>query len=277
MLSKNYKKMKTCRFCNPVVRRDSKCTPNSMFVNIPVEKPDLEIYSQQKLWKKHLLLSYDSPDIMTYTYWNNTATIGVGYQSKVHASIRNISNGTATGALIHCDISPFGIGTPRTRLGTQIISVKPSAEITISYLLPPEIIDANQPFGAHITIDLQGDMDLSNNNGSQVVKGVYSSNLAERESEGSRTYLTQFPIHNNTNSNIVWNLATLQNELNAIIEPQNVSLAPGEEVTASLRCRVATDLHGGADNIIKLEATVICTDNNSNLIGGLTFFVFVND
>jgi hypothetical protein len=245
------------------------CRGNKIDLIDPIDKPDIRLYSQTEIWNGGDAPTWDSPDIWTYR-WRMGDNKKIWPDNRILAQIQNLSpSGTALGTVVHCDISSYGIGTPRTRLSSQFVNIRPSSSVQVAFPLPQDIIDSGEFIGAHINAVLPGDINQANNHGSQVVRGSFSS-------EEGREQTVTFPIVNRLNRDVVLSFGAMPNNLSAVVTPQGAMLAPGEHITAELSLKVPDDVHGSNPNFERLDVTVISKENNA-LMDGLAYFIFVDD
>lgn len=259
--------MKTKNPCNPV-RKPPVSRVCGLDLSIPMGKPDLQIYSQVEAMDSGIQVTWDSPDIDTYRGSTNNE---IRILDTIRARIRNVSTiAPASNAIVHCDTGPFGIGTARTRLASQVVSVLPSQQIEVSFPVPPGFLNGEQRIATHITIELPSDLNPEDNSGSQVAYGGYSSVIG-------REPVCEFPVVNRTGITVNFKLLSLQNDLSAIIEPQSFSLAPLEQIQARILCKVPDNVHSTPPKVVRMEATVLCLKENGELYSGLTFFILVDN
>lgn len=256
------------RWCAPIVAQ-SGCPGSKVDIIDPISKPDIRIYSQSEIWNAGGSPTWDSPDIWTYR-WTTGDNRKIWPDNKIQAQIQNLSSvGTALGTIVHCDISSYGIGTPRTRLSSQVVNIRPSASARLFFPLPQDIIDSQEFLGAHITAVLPGDINQANNQGSQTVRGSFSS-VAGREQT------VKFPIANWLARDLVLTFEAMPNNLSAVVTPQGATLAPGEQITAELSLKVPDSVRGNSTDFERLGVTVISKENNA-LLDGLLYFIFVDN
>ena len=227
---------------------------------VPPLTADLAIYSQLAAWERGEPPTWDSPDISTFRGSDPPVMLPV-----IEATVRNLSPGVgAFDALVHCDLSTFGLGTPRARLASQVVSFGPGASATVSFPLDPARLGNEAFVGVHFTIEYPRDADPRNNAGSQVLY-AYSTR------HSGRSISFEFPAHNNSAATRELRLQILPNSLSATIAPTSISIGAHQSVPVTGTLTVPS----GA---LPLErVTIVALDPVGQLIDGLTYAVVVND
>jgi hypothetical protein len=237
--------------------RRGRCN-NVTVKNTPIEKPDLAIYSQVEQLASGNLPNWDSPDITT----NHWLPFRLMQEAKV--VVRNLSTtASATNALVHYYISPFGIGTQRQMLATRKINVPAGSQVELFFPLDQSTLDGDPRVGVHIEIEHPYDEHLINNRGSQVHDGSYTS-------EVGRSHAISIPVLNNTNFSRQIHLSTLPTDIVASISPTSRNFAPHEQIIANLEMDVPAFLSGSSDDVIHRSVTVLGRLSGGELIGGIT-------
>jgi hypothetical protein len=159
-------------FCNSLrPRRRTDCC-----VRIPQEiihDPDPSIYDQQFLFSRGGAPTFNSPDIQTVSLWP-LAPI-----PNLTATIRNLSaEASANQTRVDVSWSTWGIGLPRTKIGTSFVDLArfgfAGSEQTLSWPLPPALETAGL-FGVLVTLIHPYDSDPHNNQGEQTLDGFQTS------------------------------------------------------------------------------------------------------
>jgi hypothetical protein len=260
--------MKTSSFCTPV-----RMAPVSPICRLEITqtlsaKPDLAIYNAMQEYQQGRQPTWDNPDISTYRGSDDKQ---IRLIDKVHARIKNLSNIVpATNALVHCYTGAFGIGTALTRLSTQMISVEPQQQCEVEFPVMLQLPNGEQRIAVRVVIELPGDVDPSNNTGSQIAFGGYASVLG-------RNPEFEFPVVNTTGQTFRASLSALENQLSAVVQPQSIVLNPMEEIHAKVSCQVPDSVHGQLYSPQRMNVTVACIMEGGELYGGLTHFIFVDD
>ncbi len=185
---------------------------------------------------------------------------------EIKAMIRNLSPGVgAFDAQVHCDVSSFGIGLPRSRLATQIVSLAPAGEQTLVFPLTQELLNRNQFLGIHIVIEHPYDSEKINNAGSQTPHLLSTAELG-------RDIAVDFPVFNDASYSREFRLSVLSNGLTATVTPAVQVLAPAQQITAHLHIVLPAN-----DPSPYHRLTVVAEDADRALIDGLTYQIQVND
>lgn len=227
--------------------------------------PDVAIYSQEEQLALGRTPTWNSPDLTT----NSFPPLRLLPEASV--VVRNLSsNVTAVDAAVHVSTSAFGIGTVRSRLGTQIVTLVPLQATRLLYPFTQAILQGEQAIGVHVEIELAVDQRLVNNRGSQTVNAVSTR-------ASGRSFNVQFPVRNPLNASQRLTLASLANDLGAVVTPTSRDFAPSEQVMATLVFRVPDTLHGPPDGSVTREITIVGRGEDGKLIDGLTYLVRIDD
>ncbi|MEO1250870.1 MAG: hypothetical protein AAFW81_00820 [Pseudomonadota bacterium] len=223
-----------------------------------IKRPDLAIYSQNEVIAAGGQPTWDSPDITT----NDWRPFRLMPEARV--KVRNLSpNAAAANALVHYYISRFGIGAPRELKATRRISLAPGAETELLFPLEQAVLNGDPRVGVFIEIEHRHDTKKINNSGAQVHQGDYTS-------EVGRNHAISFPVVNNSSFTRQIALQVLPTNLTASVTPNSFSLAPLQEVTATLNISVPATIVGSPGNEINEAVTVIGVLAGGGLLGGLT-------
>jgi hypothetical protein len=152
--------------------------------------PDPEIYDPQLVFSTGGAPTFNSPDIDTVDIWP------VRPIPALTITVRNLSTkASAANARIDISSSPWGIGMPRTALGSVFVNLAragfPGDEETISYPTPPALI-AGGVFGIFVNVVHPFDSDPYNNAGEQTLDGFQTST--------GRSHTFVVPVRNPTGS-----------------------------------------------------------------------------
>lgn len=231
----------------------------------PIKRPDLAIYSQKELWAAGSQPTWDSPDIIT----NDWRPFQLRAEAEV--IIRNLSPDTpAANAIVHYEISPFGIGTRRERVLSQQVNVAASSQVNLVFPLHQSTLGGDPRTGVHIVIDHPHDSNPGNNEGSQVHDGGYTT-------ESGRQFSVQIPVVNDAPVPRVIELSVGATPLIATVSPNSRTFQPFEQVIARLDIEIPGNMHGTNADPVNTSATVMATLEDGTLIGGVTRLVRVDD
>lgn len=223
----------------------------------PIDRPDLAIYSQGEVLAGGGAPSWDNPDIVT----NDWRPFRLRQEASV--SVRNLSPTTsAANAQVHMFTSPFGIGTRQVLRLTRVVNIAPGQQVDLLFPLHQEVLAGDPRTGVHIKIDHPTDSNLSNNAGSQVHDGGYTT-------ESGRTFDVAIPVVNDSGVARAIDLSVLPTDLIATVTPPSRNFAPFEQFVARLHIEVPGFLVGGPGNEIARGVTVIGR-TAGHLIGGVT-------
>jgi hypothetical protein len=229
-----------------------------------VRRPDLAIYSQEEQLAKGADPTWNSPDIITVDF----PYVRLNDETKV--TVRNLSRDTwGVGAQVHLAISRFGIGFERRPVGSQTVSLAPSASAELSFPLSRAVVEGDPRIGVHIEIEHPYDSNRINNSGSQVLAAFLTS-------VSGRALALDIPILNRSSLTRRIALRVLAGDLVAVVDPVSRSFAPGEESTISLRTEVPASIVATPDHRTRRHVTVIATADGRTLVGGVTQLVVVD-
>jgi hypothetical protein len=255
-------------WCKPAPTRWDPWASGCLPSRIPPEHPDPCIYSQQLVWTSGGTPTFSSPDLDTHHGSNDKRLLLL---DEVRARVHNQSpRVTATGTVVHCLLSEFGIGNPKTELASRIVSIPPGGGRSVSFALPQAVIQGEQRLAAHIVIEHPLDANPDNNRGSQSVCGYYTSR------EG-RHLTIAFPVTNDATSRREIKLNVLANALTASVNPVTRVYEPGETYGATLQIDVPDALHPGPNPVRREEVTVLGLLADNTLLDGLTAIVMVDE
>jgi hypothetical protein len=229
-----------------------------------VERPDVAIYSQEEVVAEGGVPSWNSPDILTadfpYLRLNDETVV----------TVRNLSPDTwAVGAQVHFAISRFGIGFERQYVGSQRVSLGPSANVNLSFPLNRTILAGEPRIGVYIEIEHPHDQNRINNFGSQVVAASLTS------AEG-RVFALDIPLRNHSSFTRYFTLRVLAaDDVVAAVDPARRSFAPYEESTVLLNTEIPAGLARSAPYPAR-EVTVIATAEDGSIVGGVTHSIVVD-
>lgn len=232
----------------------------------PPDRPDLAIYSQREQFQLGSLPTWESPDIVT----NFVNPLKLMPESRV--TVRNLSaTVTAVNAQVHFSIGGFGIGHPATAIGVQLLTLGPGQQTVVSFPLPQAVLNApDQRIAAHVRIIHPHDAVAINNEGSQLVADAFTSKVG-------RNFSVQFPVVNPLAVSQIISLSLLPNALSATVSPASTGFAPLQQLMAALNLHVPAAVHGTPGSPQRLDVTIVGRDGAGNLLGGLTYAVFVDD
>ena len=209
--------------------------------------------------------SWNSPDITT----NNWSPWRLFQEPEV--KVRNLSvSVSAVNVRVHFAVSPFGIGTQQTPLGTQTTNLAPGQEVILKYPLPQAVLNGEPRIGTHVVIEHSADANLGNNRGEQTIEGLFTS-------QAGRDLQLKFPVRNPLASPQQITLSVVANDLGATVAPGVRDFAAFEQIQATLALSVPDSLHGAAGAEVRREITVMGWGQGNKLIGGLTFILRIDD
>ncbi len=235
-----------------------------MQLQVPPERPDLAVYSQQEQVALGNAPTWNSPDITT----NND--IPWTLMSAIQAVVRNLSpKASAINALVNVSTTPFGIGLAKTPLSAQKLNLGPGQQVTLSFPLTSALLTGDQSIGAFVDIEHPFDNKPINNHGSQVVKGVMSSAVGRNAS-------LAFPVLNSSGASQTITLSVLPNTLGATVTPGSHAFAPWEQINATLQITVPGGTHGSVSSPLRNEISVAAYASGS-LIGGVTWVYWIDN
>jgi hypothetical protein len=233
--------------------------------DIPIETPDLAIYSQDEALAGGAAPTWDNPDIIT----NHWAPFRLMLEAKV--TVRNISPTTpAANALVHFFTSAFGIGTRRQLRLTRMVSIPRSSQVELLFPLHQEVLTGDPRTGVHVLIEHPTDRNRLNNAGSQVHDGGYTT-------DSGRSFDVSIPVLNDSGLSRQINLAILSTDLLATVTPASRVFAPFEQVVATLHIDVPPFLSGSPGAEINRAVTVMGRlGGGGAVIGGVTRLLRIN-
>jgi len=248
-------------WCRPRMKRPEGCC---IRLKTPPERPDPAIYSQEEVMAAGGVPTWNSPDITT------NLDIPWTLLPETRVVVRNLSGvASAVNALVHVLTSPFGIGTPRAPLSAQSVTLGPNQEMTLAFPLGAALLAGEQSLGMHVVLEHPHDRVRINNRGSQVVKGVMTSDVG-------RDPGLSFPVVNPSGAARTISLSALPNALGATVSPLVHPFAPWEQITATLTLHVPAGEHGTPAAPVRHEATVVARASDGELVGGLTWILWVD-
>jgi hypothetical protein len=232
----------------------------------PPDRPDLAVYSQNEQFALGNPPTWDSPDILT-NFWNPFRLMP---ESAV--TVRNLSpSASAVNGQVLFSVSTFGIGQPFTLLASQYVSLAPGQQTNLTFPLPQAVLNApEQRVGVHVRLIHPFDGREINNEGSQLLADAYTSTAG-------RSFSVTFPVLNQQTTAQAITLQALPNQLSAVVNPGIQLFAPLEQVIATLQLKVPAAIHGTPAAPQRLDATIVGRDSSGQLIGGLTYVVWVDD
>jgi hypothetical protein len=130
---------------------------------------------------------------------------------------------------------------PRNQIGGQVLSLAPNEQRTLLFAVPAAVLagalSGSQKIGTYVQIEHPADGRSINNQGDQVLFGVYTSDVG-------RTLQFSFPVRNDSAVPRAIALTVLANALSATVSPSNHNFAPFEQIVATLSVVVPSGLHG---------------------------------
>ncbi len=138
-----------------------------------VHDPDPSTYDQQLVFSTGGAPTFNSPDIDTVNLWPLRPI------PALTITVRNLSaESSANNTRIDLSWSPWGIGMPRTPIGSTFVNLARAgyagAEQTISYPNPPVVVAAAL-YGNFVAVVHPYDTNPNNNNGEQTIDGFQTS------------------------------------------------------------------------------------------------------
>jgi hypothetical protein len=231
----------------------------------PPKRPDPAIYSQPRRIALGQTASWESPDIQT-NWWDDWR-----FMDAIQVRIHNESNeASAINTLVQVRWAAFGIGTPFSPLGDQMINLgfAPDARD-----LQFPIDDAVRALGNDVSIEVRishpHDKVPDNNLGYQAIHGV-------RTSQVGRSPSMHFAVRNPSGASQVVTLAVMPNDIAATVTPASRLYAPNEQIVATLSTTVPAAIVPPPGDFVLKEATVVGYDAGGRLIGGVTLLVRVD-
>ena len=251
--------------CGARKRGPSRKKCNNVYVEDPVEKPDLDIYSQLELIRNGQIPNYDSPDIVT----NSWRPFRLRQEASV--KIRNLSPTVpAINALVHYATSDFGIGTEEVPRISKVVNVPANSEIELLFPLDQETLNGDPRVGVHIQIEHPHDPNLGNNYGSQVHDGGFTT-------ESGRNFTIQIPVINNVSFNRQLVLNVMPTDMITSLSFSTDNFGPFEQKIVNLTIEVPNHLHGTASNYLSRAVTLAGRLTGGETIGGITRLIRIDD
>lgn len=251
-------------FCRPEPRREAgKCCVK---VDSAINRPDPAIYSQAEQFAMGAVPTWESPDILT------NLVGATSLMPEAHVKIRNNSSTvSAVGVAAHAAVSRFGIGFPRTPIGTSVVTLGPGQERTLLIPFPQAVLNGEQRIGFHVRLEHPSDAVMINNEGSQNIDAFSTS------AQG-RTISTNFRIRNplNVAQQISLQLLATQPGMQVSFALPPGPFGPLEERICSVTIQIESWLVGGGGTTHGREATFVGRGADGRVIDGLTFYVAVN-
>jgi hypothetical protein len=232
--------------------------------DIPIEYPDLAIYSQEESLSQGIIPSWDSPDIIT----NNWGPFSLMQEATV--KVRNLSPTVpAANALVHYYTSPFGIGTRRTLKQSRQLSIGSGQEVSLNFPLDQETLGGDQRVGVHVVIEHPTDNKRINNYGSQVHNGAYTS-------ESGRNFTIAVPVFNDAPINRQILLSIMPTDMLATLSMTTHVFLPFEQILVNLHIQVPAAISGSPGNEKHRSVTIVGRLADNTLIGGITHLLRIN-
>jgi hypothetical protein len=233
--------------------------------DVPIEHPDLAIYSQEEQLNMGMMPSWDNPDITT----NNWGPFRLMPEATV--IVRNLSATVpAANALVHYYTAPFGIGTRRTLKQSRQLSIGAGQAVSLNFPLDQVTINGDQRVGVHIVIEHPTDNKRINNNGSQVHNGAYTT-------ESGRNFTIAIPVFNDFPVNRQIQLSILPTDMLASLNILSHNFLPYEQILVNLRIVVPAAIVGSPGDEKHTQVTVTGRLTDGTLIGGVTHLLRINN
>jgi hypothetical protein len=251
-------------WCRPTHRYPpSRCT--CLTPDDPPKRPDPAVYSQAEQLSLGIAPTWNPDDITT----NQQRPWKLLPEST--AVVRNLSvEASAINTLVHFYTSPFGIGTHRTLLSSQQVSLAPGSAMTLIFPMTQALLAGDPRIGAHLLVQHPHDSKAINNRGSQTVFSVFTTDVG-------RNLTFEFPVVNNSGAARAITLALLPNNLSAAVTPAIHNFAPWEQILARVTAHVPAGMHGTPAAPLREDITVIGWGTGGVLIDGVTFVVRADD
>jgi hypothetical protein len=257
---------RSVNYCEP--RRQDSTASRCCFTPYgpPPDPPDLAIYSQSEQFALGIPPTWDSPDILT-NFWNPFRLMP---ESTV--TVRNLSpTVSAVNGQVLFSVATFGIGQPFSLLGTQIVTLAPGQQTNLTFPFPQSVLNAaEQRIAVHVRLVHPFDGKAINNEGSQLLADAYTS-------QSGRSFSVSFPIVNPRATAQQISLQVLPNQLSAVVTPGSQVFAPLQQFGASLQLQVPSGVHGTSASPVRLDATIVGRDGSGEILGGLTYVVWVDN
>jgi hypothetical protein len=232
----------------------------------PPDRPDLAIYSQDEQLANGAVPTWDSPDILT-NYWSPFKLM-----PETSVTVRNLSpSANAVNVLVSLSTSAFGLGTARSFMSSQIVSLAPTQASTLLFPMTQALLNsADQRIGVYVTITHPHDRRAINNTGAQLLADAYTSS-------SGRNFGVTFPIVNPLSTPQQITVAAFPNALSANVTPNVRTFSPLEQVMATMTLIVPSTLHGTPTAPGRQDVTVVAYGGDGRLIGGLTYVIWIDD
>ncbi|MEM8639183.1 MAG: hypothetical protein AAGG51_10260, partial [Cyanobacteria bacterium P01_G01_bin.54] len=162
------------------------------------------------------------------------------------------------------------IGQRRQLKLTKMVNVPANSEITLNFPLDQQTFRGDPRVGVYIEIEHPYDINLSNNRGSQVHDGGFTT-------ESGRNFSVQIPIFNNFPRSREIRLELMPTDLTVSVNPVTRMFAPFEEFVATLNIQISNSLSGSPGSYISREVTVIGLAEGDELIGGITRLIRIDN
>ena len=209
-------------------------------------------------------VSFNSPDIDTINFWPVTPI------PELNVRLRNLSTEVpAAGTRVDMAWSRWGIGQPRTAIGSAAIDLPPGAEGAVKLATPPALI-AEKRFGLFVQVLHPHDKDPGNNTGEQTVDGM-------RTSEG-RTRAFKFPVRNPGAGAGTVQLQVLPGPAASwsSLSGNSFPLAGGAETSATLTIAVPGAVPNSPPGTLVTAAVDVMATLNGGYLGGVSVFILVD-
>lgn len=232
----------------------------------PVGRPDPATYSQLQLLAHGQQPSWNSTDITT-NHWGPFRLM-----AEAGVTIRNLStSASAVGVKANAAVSRFGIGYPRVPIVSVAANLAPSSEQTLQIPFPQWVMTGEQRIGFHVTLEHPADKDATNNYGSQIHEGFYTS-------DAGRSFSATLPVRNPLAISQFIHLAILGGTPDLIVSltPPATAFAPFEERILPVHITIAASLHGGGGVEHSRETTILGQNQDGSVIDGVTYVVRVD-
>lgn len=221
------------------LRRDRCLEPET-----PPKRPDPGLYSQQEQFLSGGPVSWNSPDITT------NITNG-GLLEAIKVVVRNTSaDAPALGTQVTVEYSSYGIGLPRTVLGSLPVDLNRMGmagdEGELHFPLPSALRNEHTNLAVFVSVDHPHDRNTDNNRGEQVYSG------AVVPVGGPATFT--FAVRNSLGVASQFALSVLEADWSAHLSQTAVDLLPGQTVNVTLTVQVPSDATERKDfNIVALK------------------------
>lgn len=231
----------------------------------PPKRPDPAIYSQLQRLSQGLATSWESPDVWT-NFWDDWR-----FMDNVRVRVRNLSNeASAVNTLVQVDWAVFGIDTPFSSLGGQMVHLGFAPdEQNLYFPISDELRALGNNVSIRVKISHPHDKEPDNNLGFQAIHGVQTSK------DGRSPSMTFAVVNSSTVAETI-NLVVLANDIGATVTPASRAFAPGEQITATLSTNIPAAIVPPAGGFILKDATVVGYDSSGRVLGGVTLLVRVD-